>query len=178
MKNYLRNEIIIKKGTYINQVFKILKGHVSDSRSINIYKPNDYLFLESIFQNTYTTDDYLALDLVTGVWLDKKDLDIDTYKILGKMYIEKRNHAELLLITDDLTKIARYLYFEMQNNQAPSFYLTFPLNELASYLKINIKTLSEYLKYLSNSKIISKHNKLFNILDSYKLEKLAYKKDN
>lgn len=175
MKQYFRNEIIIKKNTQINQVFKIVKGHIINAKQTRIYKPNDYLFIEQIFYNPKTLDDYIALDLVAGEWINKDEIKNDFYIILSKMYQQEKNHNELLSINDPLIKFSRYLYFEYQNKQITSFYLTMGIKDLATYL--NISNLSEILHFLVNQKIITKHNKLFNILDIDKLEELAYRND-
>ncbi|MDE6241908.1 MAG: hypothetical protein K2M08_05780 [Anaeroplasmataceae bacterium] len=174
MKTYLRNEIIITKNAYINQIFKITKGHITNTRKTESYGPKDYLFLDQIFYNPYTLDEYYALDLVAGEWIDKCDIDTSYFPILSKMIQEKKNQTELLLLNDPITKISRYLYFEYLNNKTESFYITLSISDLSIYLNLNKSTLSETLKYLESKEIISKHNKLFNILNIKKLEMLAY----
>lgn len=177
MKTYFRNEIIIKKNTYINQIFKIVKGNVTNKNNTEHYKQNDYLFLDKIFYNNYTLDDYIAVDLVYGIWIDKNDIDMNYFKILSKMYQEKKNHAELLLINDSIIKVARYLFFEYKNNKTGSFYITFSMSELSVYLNISKKTLSSIITFFISKQVIAKHNKLFTILNITKLEKYAYCND-
>ncbi|MDE6407393.1 MAG: hypothetical protein K2K48_01140 [Anaeroplasmataceae bacterium] len=177
MKTYLRNEIIITKNAYINQIFKITKGHITNKRKTETYGPKDYLFLDQIFYNPYTLDEYYALDLVAGEWIDKCDIDMNYFPILSKMIQEKKNQTELLLLNDPITKLSRYLYFEYLNNKTESFYITLSISDLSFYLHINKNSLSEVLKYLESKEIISKHNKLFNILNTKKLETLAYQKE-
>lgn len=169
--------MIITKNAYINQIFKITKGHISNQRKTELYGPKDYLFLDQIFYNPYTLDAYFALDLVAGEWIDKCDIDISYYPILSKMYQEKKNQTELLLLNDPITKVARFLYFEYLNNQTASFYITLSIGDLSFYLHISKKELSEVLKYFESSEILSKHNMLFNILNKEKLEKIAYQKE-
>ena len=177
MKNYFRDEVVVKKGTYINQVFKIIKGHITDETKTKIYKPNDYLLLEYIYLNSFASTNYIALDRVSGIWLEKKDIDISYFSILSQMYLEEKNHTELLLIKDELTRLSRYLFFEYQNNKLESFYITLSQNELANYLKLTPKNLSSYLNFLKSKHIIAKHNQLYNILDLKQLELYAYTKD-
>lgn len=177
MKTYLRNEIIITKNAYINQIFKITKGHITNKRKTETYGPKDYLFLDQIFYNPYTLDEYYALDMVAGEWIDKCDIDMTYFPILTKKLQEKKNQTELLLIHDPITKLSRYFYFEYINNQTESFYTTLSMSDLANYLNLNKNTLSDTLKYLETMKILSKHNKLFNILNVKKLEMLAYQKE-
>lgn len=177
MKTYLRNEIIIVKNAFINQIFKITKGHITNKRKTEIYGPKDYLFLDQIFYNPYTLDEYYALDLVAGEWIDKCDIDMNYFPIISKMIQEKKNQTELLLLNDPITKLSRYLYFEYLNNKTESFYITLSISDLSSYLNINKNNFSEALKYLESKEIISKHNKLFNILNIKKLETLAYQKE-
>ncbi|MDE5546174.1 MAG: hypothetical protein K2I88_01790 [Anaeroplasmataceae bacterium] len=177
MKTYLRNEIIITKNAYINQIFKITKGHITNKRKTENYGPKDYLFLDQIFYNPYTLDEYYALDLVAGEWIDKCDIDTSYFPILSKMIQEKKNQTELLLLNDPITKLSRYLYFEYLNNKTESFYITLSISDLSFYLHINKNSLSEVLKYLESKEIVSKHNKLFNILNIKKLETLAYQKE-
>ncbi|MDE6584194.1 MAG: helix-turn-helix domain-containing protein, partial [Anaeroplasmataceae bacterium] len=159
---------------YINQVFKITKGHITNKRKTEIYGPKDYLFLNQIFYNPYTLDEYYALDMVAGEWIDKEQIDMSYFPILSKMYQEKKNQVELLLIQDTITKTARYLYFEYQNNKTLSFYLTLNMSELAEYLNLTKSELTEALKYLTSRGIISKHNKLFNILNEKSLSNIAF----
>lgn len=117
MKTYLRNELILPKGSYINQVFKIVKGHITNQRKTKVYQPKEYLFLDQIFYNPYTLDDYYALDLVVGEWIDKTDIGLEYLSILSKMYQEKNNQTELLLLHDPIIKVARYFWFEYQNKK-------------------------------------------------------------
>ena len=177
MKNYFRNEVVVKKGIYINQVFKIVKGHIVDEAKTKIYKPNDYLLLEYIYLNSFSSTNYIALDRVSGIWLDKKDIDLSYFQIISKMYLEEKNHTELLLIKDELTRLTRYLFFEYLNNQLLSFYLSLSQSDLANYLNITPKNLSYYLNFLKSKNIIAKHNQLYNILDLKQLELYAYTKD-
>lgn len=177
MKAYLRNEIIIKKNTYINQIFKIIKGNIINKNNTEHYKQNDYLFLDQIFYNNYTLDDYIAVDLVYGIWIDRSDIDMSYFKILSKMYQEKKNHTELLLINDSIIKVARYLFFEYKNNKTESFYISLSMSELSVYLNISKKTLSEIITFFISKQVIAKHNKLFTILNITKLENYAYCND-
>ncbi len=177
MKTYFRNDIIQEKNTYINKIFKITKGHITNRRKTKIYQANDYLFLDQIFYNPYTIDDYIALDLVVGTWIDKKDIDMGYFEILSKMLQEEKNHAELLQILDPNTRFTRYLYFEYQNHKIDSFYLTYSLGELSQYLNLKKTELSCAISHLEYLKIIAKHNKLFNILNIKKLEDMAYLPD-
>jgi hypothetical protein len=177
MKTYLRNEIIYNKNAHINQVFKIVKGHITNASKTMLYKPKDYLFLDQIFYNAISTDDYYALDLVVGEWMNKDEITMDYFPILSKMYQEKKNQTELLLLKDPITKISRYLYFEFINNQSTSYYLTMSLKDLSFYLNLSLKLLSESLKFLESREVIAKHNKLFNILQIKKLEEYAYLPD-
>lgn len=177
MKKYLRNEIIIKKGTYITQIFQIKTGHIQTKRENKQFSPNDYLFLDQIFTNSYSNDDYIALDQVTGEWINKDQIDMSYFFKLSQMIQEKENHITLLLIKDPITRLARYLYYEAINNQTLSFYLTFTMSSLSSYLNIAKPVLSKGLQFLKNQNIISKHNQLFNILNLTLLEKIAYRKD-
>lgn len=177
MKTYLRNEIIITKNAYINQIFKITKGHITNTRKTEIYGPKDYLFLDQIFYNPYTLDEYYALDLVAGDWIDKCEIDLSYISILSKKYQEKKNQTELLLIQDPITRVARYFYFEYLNNKTESFYITLSIKELAMYLNLSSESLSEALQFLKSKQILDKHNKLFNILNTSLLKKYAYHKD-
>lgn len=177
MKTYLRNEIIIKKNAYINQIFKITKGHVTNRKKTQIYQPKDYLFLDQIFLNPYTLDEYYALDFVSGQWIDKQDIPLEYISILSKMYQEKKNQVELLLIQDPLIKLSRYLFFEYINKKTESFYITLSISELSIYLNITKDKLSEMIHFLESRQILAKHNKLFNILNITKLEEYAYHKD-
>lgn len=177
MKTYLRNEIIYPKNSYIHQVFKIIKGHITTKEKNIIYKPNDYLFLDQIFYNPISLTEYIALDLVVGEWIDKEQIDMSYFLLLSKMYQEKKNQTELLLIQDPITKIARYLYFEYQNKKTESFYLTLSITELSAYLNISKANISEAIHFLNSREIIAKHNQLFNILNIKKLEEYAYIKD-
>lgn len=177
MKTYLRNEIIITENAYINQVFKITKGHITNKRKTETYGPKDYLFLDQIFYNPYTLDEYYALDLVAGEWIDKEQIDMSYFPILSKLYQEKKNQVELLLIHDPVIKVSRYFYFEYLNNQTDSFYITLSIKNLALYLNISCDTLSETLQFLKSKQILDKHNKLFNIINSDSLKKYAYHKD-
>lgn len=177
MKTYLRDEIIIQKNVYINQIFKITKGHITNKRKTEIYGPKDYLFLDQVFYNPYTLDEYYALDFVAGEWIDKKDLDTRYFPILSKMYQEKKNQTELLLLQDPITKLSRYLLFEYQNKKTESFYITLSIAELSVYLNITKESLSETIHFLISRKIIAKHNKLFNILNIQQLNNYAYIKD-
>ena len=131
MKTYLRNEIIITENAYINQIFKITKGHITNKRKTENYGPKDYLFLDQIFYNPYTLDEYIALDLVAGEWIDKCDIDLSYFSILSKKLQEKKNQVELLLIQDPIIKVSRYFYFEYINNKTESFYITLSIKELA-----------------------------------------------
>lgn len=177
MKTYLRNEIIIQKNVYINQIFKITKGHITNRRKTEIYKSNDYLFLDQIFYNSYTLDEYYALDMVAGEWIDKQNIDMNYFPILSSKYQEKKNQTELLLLQDPIIKVSRYLFFEYQNNKTESFYITLSIAELSVYLNISKSSLSETIHFLISKQIIAKHNHLFNILDIIKLENYAYIKD-
>ena len=177
MKTYLRNEIIITENAYINQIFKITKGHITNKRKTENYGPKDYLFLDQIFYNPYTLDEYIALDLVAGEWIDKCDIDLSYFSILSKKLQEKKNQVELLLIQDPIIKVSRYFYFEYINNKTESFYITLSIKELAMYLNITSNTLSETLQFLKSKQILDKHNKLFNIINSSLLKKYAYHKD-
>lgn len=94
-----------------------MKGHITTRRKTKIYQANDYLFLDQIFYNPYTLDDYIALDLVTGIWIEKAELDVSYFEILSKMLQEEKNHAELLQIIDPNTRFTRYLYFEYLNHK-------------------------------------------------------------
>lgn len=177
MKTYLRNEIIIQKNVYINQIFKISKGHIINKKHTEFYKPNDYLFLDQIFCNSYTLDDYIAVDLVAGEWIDKNDIDMSYFLILSTMYQEKKNQVELLLLQDPITKLSRYLYFEFINKKTESFYITLSIAELSVFLNISKDKLSEVIQFLKNKRIIDKHNKLFNIINISLLEQYAYRSD-
>lgn len=177
MKTYLRNETIIIKDAYINQIFKITKGHIANKSKTQIYKPNDYVFLDQIFYNPYTLDEYIALDLVVGEWIDKCDIDITYFPILSQMYQEKRNQVELLLIQNPIIKVSRYLYFEYMNNKTESFYIILSMKDLALYLNLSLELLSQTLKFLKSKQILDKHNKLFNIINIDLLKKYAYHKD-
>ncbi len=174
MKTYLRNEIIIEKNAFINQIFKITKGHITNRKKTQIYQPKDYLFLDQIFLNPYTLDEYYALDLVSGEWIDKQDIHMEYFHILSEMYQEKKNQVELLLIQDPIIKLSRYLFFEYINKKTESFYITLSIAELSIYLNIPKATLSETLHFLETRQILAKHNKLFNILNLEKLEAYAY----
>lgn len=174
MKTYLRNETILTKNAFIGQIFKIEKGHVKSSQTNTIYTKNDYLFIDQILYNPYAKEDYIAQDLVVGEWIDRKDITIEHFKILSRMYQDKSNHNELLLINDSSIRLARYLLFEYKNNKTLSFYLTHSVQDLSNYLKINKKDLSLQFKLLEAKKIISRHNKLLNILNEKKLEDIAY----
>ncbi len=178
MRTYLRNEIIITKNAYINQIFKIIKGHIQNKKGTELYGPNSYLFLDQIFYHSFTLDEYYALDFVSGEWIDKEDIDISYFSILSKMYQEKKNQAELLLIQSSITKIARYFYFEYINNKTESFYVTLSISELAIYLRLSKLELSEGIKFLESKMILAKHNKLFNILNVKQLETYAYMPDD
>ena len=177
MKTYLRNEIIIQKNVYINQIFKITKGHITNRRKTEIYKSNDYLFLDQIFYNSYTLDEYYALDMVAGEWIDKQNIDMNYFSILSTMYQEKKNQTELLLLQDPIIKVSRYLFFEYQNKKTESFYITLSITELSVYLNMTKESLSDSIQFLKNQNIIAKHNKLFNIINITLLEKQAYQKD-
>lgn len=178
MKTYLRNELIIPKGSYINQVFKIIKGHITNQRKTKVYYPKDYLFLDQIYYNSYTLDDYYALDLVVGEWIDKSDIGLEYLSILSKMYQEKNNQTELLLLHDPIIKVARYFWFEYQNKKIESFYLEMSIKDLSYYLNLSRKELIETIQFLESSRIISHHNKLYNLLDIKKLENRAYFPDH
>ncbi|MDE5715861.1 MAG: hypothetical protein K2I42_07020 [Anaeroplasmataceae bacterium] len=177
MKTYFRNETIIKKNTYINQIFQITKGHITNKKGTEIYKPKDYLFLDQIFYNPYTLDDYIALDLVAGQWIDKSEIDFSYFSILSQILLEKKNHVELLLIQDPIIKVSRYILFEYRNKKTESFYFTFSIAELAIFLNLRKETLSQTLLFLKDKKIIDKHNKLLNIINLSLLEKYAYRLD-
>ncbi|MDE7106125.1 MAG: hypothetical protein K2O22_03070, partial [Anaeroplasmataceae bacterium] len=159
MKTYLRNETIITENAYINQIFKVTKGHITNKRKTEIYGPKDYLFLDQIFYNPYTLDEYYALDLVAGEWIDKCDIDLCYFSILSKRFQEKKNQVELLLIQDPIIKVSRYFYFEYLNNKTDSFYITLSIKDLALYLNISSDTLSETLQFLKSKQILDKHNK-------------------
>lgn len=177
MKTYLRNETIITENAYINQIFKITKGHITNKRKTETYGPKDYLFLDQIFYNPYTLDEYYALDLVAGEWIDKCDIDLSYFLILSKRFQEKKNQVELLLIQDPIIKVSRYFYFEYLNNKTDSFYITLSIKDLALYLNLSSDTLSETLQFLKSKQILDKHNKLFNIINVNLLRKYAYHKD-
>ena len=177
MKTYLRNEIIITKNAFINQVFKITKGHITNRNQTEIYQKEDYLFLDQIYYNPYTLDEYYALDMVAGEWIDKQNIDMSYFPILSKMFQEKKNQTELLLLQDPITKVARYLFFEYQNKKTESFYITLSIAELSVYLNIEKDILSQSLQFLKDKKIVDKHNKLFNIISITLLEKYAYRLD-
>ncbi|MDE7162229.1 MAG: hypothetical protein K2N65_05680, partial [Anaeroplasmataceae bacterium] len=145
MKTYLRNEIIIPENAYINQIFKITKGHITNKRKTEIYQKGDYLFLDQIFYNPYTLDEYYALDMVAGEWIDKQAITMAYFPILSKMHQEKKNQTELLLLNDPITKVSRYFYFEYLNNKTDSFYITLSIKDLALYLNISSKALSDAL---------------------------------
>lgn len=177
MKTYFRNDIIQEKHTHISKIFKIIKGHITTRRKTKIYQANDYLFLDQIFYNPYTLDDYIALDLVTGIWIEKTELDVSYFEILSKMLQEEKNHAELLQIIDPNTRFTRYLYFEYLNHKTESFYLTYSMGEAATYLCLKKADLAFAIHQLEHQQIIAKHNKLFNILNVKKLEDRAYLPD-
>ncbi|MDE7263782.1 MAG: hypothetical protein K2N64_03895 [Anaeroplasmataceae bacterium] len=169
--------MIIQKNAYINQVFKITKGHITNKKHTQVYNPKDYLFLDQIFYHPYTLDEYYALDLVAGEWIDKGEIDASYLPILSKMYQEKKNQVELLLIQDPKIRVSRYFYFEMINNKTESFYITLSITELAFYLNLPKGKLSDILSFLETKHILSKHNKLFNILDFKLLEYYAFATD-
>lgn len=177
MKTYLRNEIIIEKNAFINQIFKITKGHITNRKKTQVYQPKDYVFLDQIFLNPYTLDEYYALDLVAVEWIDKQDIQLEYFSILSQMYQEKKIQVELLLIQDPVIKLSRYFLYEHLNKKTESFYITLSISELSTYLNISKTTLSETLHFLETRHILAKHNKLFNILNLEKLEAYAYHMD-
>lgn len=177
MKNYLRNEIIIKENEYINKIFEILKGEVKEDKTNKIYTKGEFLFLDRIYNNPYSPYTYTSLNLVSGKWLSKNELTDEHIKILAQMYQTEKAHNELISINDPLIKLARYLLYEYKKNKTFSFYLSYKISELSTYLNINKKSLSDALNHLSSKQIISRHNKLFNILNYNSLEKYAYLND-
>ena len=177
MKNYFRNEIIIKENEYLDKVFEIIKGNILEENTNRIYSKGDLLFIDKIYYNSYATSNYLSLNLVSGKWINKNEITTKHLSILANMYQSEKIHNELLLINDPLIKVSKYLLYEYKNKKTQSFYIDKSLSDLAIYLNINKKSLSDSINHLISKQIIAKHNKLFNIINITQLNKQAYLKD-
>ena len=173
MKQYLTNEIIKYKNEYINEIFYIEKGTIIEDKTNHTFQDHSYLFLERIYTNPFTENNYIAKSRVTGKWLKKEELSINHIKELAQMYEKEKKHSELLQIKNPIIKISRYLYYEYLPNKKMNFYIL-SFKEISSYLNISLSKITEVFKYLINQNIISKHNKLIKILCIKKLEDNAY----
>ena len=177
MKQYLNNTIIKYKNEYINSLFYIQQGIVLETKTNKEYKDHSYLFIEYIYKDAYSISDYVTKTKVVGYWIEFKELDTSFIKIISSILNKTLIHNELLSITDPLIKISRYLYYEYYIKQTPSFYII-SIKELSSHLNVPTKTISEILQYLIDKEIISKQNKLINILKIKNLEELSFLQDN
>lgn len=173
MNKYLTNTIIKHKNEYIDKIFYIEKGYILEEKTNKIFQEHSYIFLEYIYQKEYTNSNYITKTMVVGKWIDFDNIDISLIKYLSIEINKLSKHNELLLINDLLTRITRYLYYEYLNNKNYSFYIP-SIKELSNYLSIKNKEISHLLNYLINKSIISKHNRLINILNIKKLEENAF----
>lgn len=177
MKLYLTNSIVKHKNEYINKILFIEKGIILEEKTKKIFKEHSYIFLEYIHLNKMTTSNYIAKTMTIVKWIDFEDIDLSINKILSYELYKTKKHNDLLLIKDPYIKISRYIYYEYEFKGAPSFYIL-ALKELAIYLSISLSNVSSAINYLINKKIISKHNKLINILNIKSLEEQAFLLDS
>ena len=173
MKQYLTNTIVKHKNEYIDKILFIEKGIILEEKTNKLYRDHSYVFLDYIYQNKTTTSNYIAKTRVIAKWISFNDLDISINKILSYELYKSIKYNELLLIKDIYIKISRYIFYEFESKNSISFYIP-SLKELSIYLSISLSDVSLGINYLINKKIISKHNKLINILNIKSLEEQAF----
>ena len=173
MKQYLTNTIIKHKNEYINSLFFIEKGTIVEEKTNKVFSEHSYLFLDCIYLNKISSSNYIAKTKVIGKWIPFEQLDFSITKILANELYKINIHNELLSIKDPYIKISRYLFYEFKYKDTLSFYIP-SLKELSIYLAITLKEVSIYFNLLINKQIISKHNKLINILNIKSLEDKAF----
>lgn len=173
MAKYLTNTIIKHKNEYIDKLFYIEKGIVLEKTTNKIYNEHSYIFLNYIYQRQYSISDYITKSLVIGSWVDFNNLDISFINIMSSSINKLIKHNEILMLSDPLIKLSRYIYYEYLTKENVSFYIP-SIKELSIYLNVNHKDLSHYLTHLINLNIVSKHNKLLTILNIKSLEDKAF----
>lgn len=179
-KIYLRGTTIIPKGLVCNNCFHLITGLVAEQKENTIiyyYQPNEYIYLTDLFTNTTATSNYIALQNSTGYWLTKTEIlnQSNQYLTLLSLQIQKEKALnELLQINDPITKISRYLYYEFESKKLYSIYITMTIDLLCQWLAISHQNLLDALRFLENKQIISKKNKLINLINLSKLKFYAF----
>lgn len=179
-KQYTRGSLFIPQGYICSQCFLIQTGiieELKEKKQIKQYKSNDYILLEALLTGEATTSSYYVLQSCSGYWISKTEImeNANQYLvILAKQFIKEKAHKELLLLNDPIIKISRYLYYEFESRKLYTFYLTTTIESLCQSLSISHKHFLEALSFLENKSIISRKNKLINLLSLSKLKFYAF----
>ncbi len=179
-KIYLRGTTIIPKGLVCNNCFHLLTGLVAEQKEntiVSYYQPNDYIYLTELFTTTTATSSYIALQNSSGYWLTKTEIlnQSNQYLTLLSMQIQKEKALnELLQINDPITKVSRYLFYEFESKKLYTIYITMTIELLCQWLAISHQNLLSALRFLENKQIISKKNKLINLINLSKLKFYAF----
>ena len=89
------------------------------------------------------------------------------------MFQQEQRHTELLLMSDPLLRLSRYLVYL---SDRPSYYLPIPISALVSYLHHSKKELTAAFSHWTREQILSKENRLIKIFAYPRLKEYAFRK--
>lgn len=179
-KQYSRGSLFIPQGYLCSQCYFLQTGiieELKENQLIHQYLNNDYVLLDHLFTDEPTTSVFYVRQACSGYWVSKSEIieQANQYlTILAKQIIKEKAHNELLQINDPIIKMSRYLYYEFEARKLYTFYLTITIENLCQSLSISHQHFLEALSFLENKKIISRKNKLINLLNLPKLKFYAF----
>ena len=173
-KEYLTNEIILKKDSLASSICYIKRGKIAklnENSIIEEYPQYSIIGLDIMFSNIpFYEFDYKALEL-TSVDLISKDtllnlnISLDIFSYLANEIVNLKCHNSLLSYSSNRDKVKNYLYSEYKKRSSTSFVISMTKRELSNFLNIDKEELSNILSYLIKNNIIANQNKLYTLID-------------
>lgn len=177
MKEFLRGELIFKKGDLCDFIAIIKRGAIIKKGIINseIINQNEIIGINLLFSsNPFFDSNYYSQALTTIQIITKNEILNNTNTYLNKLadsYHKLLIHNNILLEKNPYLKLCKFLYNEYIKTNSTTFLLKQTKHELANYLAINKNQLTIELQNLIKNNIIANQNKLYTIINIDKLIK-------
>lgn len=173
-----RGTVLYFENQNIDGIVQIKKGQITfeNETTVKHYQAKDTLFLDDLFASSFTKGQYTATQNTVVAIYSKEEILADPepyFNQLATMFQQEQRHTELLLMSDPLLRLSRYLVYL---SDRPSYYLPIPISALLSYLHLSKKELTAAFSHLTREQILSKENRLIKIFSYPRLKEYAFRK--
>lgn len=196
VRNYEKDEAIVRRNEHFHKIGCILKGKVSvhqdttygTSHIITWLSESDTFaevlmffpsqpYPTSITASQPTQVLFVEPDQITKIMDDIKDIQhqllLNITKLISQKAFILHTKVEILTIKSIQGKICYYLLQELEKHGNNKFEVRLNREQMASYLHVSRPSLSRELRNLQNINVIDYNGKSFEVIDRLQCERIA-----